>query len=300
MEQTLEAPPAVAAEAPGFWLRGGALVLDNFLVSAASALAGALLALVGLPQLLRLLVNVVLAAGYFTWWPMAHHGQTLGKKAAGLAIVRRDGADLTYGSLFLRWLGYLASAFTLGFGYVMAVFTDRRRALQDYIGGTCVVVDAPVSKGRKAAIVFAGLLIPLAAIVGLVAALAIPRFASMQSLAQEAAARASLSQLRVAEKLYEGDNNGAFPKDLAALSPKYLPQTPPLLLGQVHPRTAAVTVYGAEACSGSKADGQRILGTALKDTGGWGLVVAAGAPCDGDVFIDCTHASGEGQEWFRY
>src|SRR5579872_6155634 len=100
------------AEPGGFWLRGGALVIDNLLVTAVSAAIGAILAVVGLPELLRLMLNLAIAAAYFTWWPLAHEGQTIGKKAAGLSIVRMDGGPLTAGSLFLRWIGYALSSLT--------------------------------------------------------------------------------------------------------------------------------------------------------------------------------------------
>src|SRR5581483_11958859 len=101
---------------------------------------------------------------------------------------------------------------------------------------------------------------------------------------QEASARTLLQQVRAAEKAYAAENANAGPKDLALLSPKYLPALPPLTLGADHAATAAVTVYGPEACSGSKEEGQQIQGAALKDTGGWGYVAAPGAACDGAVF----------------
>ena len=66
-------------------------------------------------------------------------GRTLGKVAFGLRVRRDDGSDLSVGRAVLRFVGYMASATILGAGFVMAAFTDRRRALHDMIAGTVVV-----------------------------------------------------------------------------------------------------------------------------------------------------------------
>jgi uncharacterized RDD family membrane protein YckC len=66
-------------------------------------------------------------------------GQTPGKMLLGLKIIRVDGGEADYIKAFIRWIGYLISALPLAVGYIMAAFTENKRALHDYIAGTRVV-----------------------------------------------------------------------------------------------------------------------------------------------------------------
>jgi uncharacterized RDD family membrane protein YckC len=69
-------------------------------------------------------------------------GQTLGKWATGLRIVRTDGQPMTLVSSLLRHVvGYTVSFLTLGLGFFLAVFSTQGRALHDFIAGTVVVLD---------------------------------------------------------------------------------------------------------------------------------------------------------------
>jgi uncharacterized RDD family membrane protein YckC len=72
----------------------------------------------------------------------AWQGQTVGKWATGLRIVRRDGQGVGVGRLLLRHLvGYPLSLLTLGLGFLVAAFNANGRALHDVIAGTVVVRD---------------------------------------------------------------------------------------------------------------------------------------------------------------
>jgi len=73
---------------------------------------------------------------------LAWKGQTIGKMAVRIKVVRRDGGSLSLGQAFVRWLGYLASALPLGIGFLMALKDSQRRALHDLLAGT-VVVELP-------------------------------------------------------------------------------------------------------------------------------------------------------------
>jgi uncharacterized RDD family membrane protein YckC len=67
-------------------------------------------------------------------------GQTLGMMLCGLRIVRSDGKQASIGKIALRnTVGYLATALTMGLGFLLAAFTPSGRALHDYIAGTIVV-----------------------------------------------------------------------------------------------------------------------------------------------------------------
>jgi uncharacterized RDD family membrane protein YckC/type II secretory pathway pseudopilin PulG len=289
------APDAAAADlSAGFWIRAGAYMIDGILVAIVSIVLN-----VVLPEAVSVVARVLLSAGYFTVMPVLARGQTLGKMAAGVAIVRDDGSPLTYGRAFARWFGYLLSGLTLCLGFACAAFTKRKRALHDYLADTRVIRVVEIGSGRKAAVIVLGALFPLLIILGIAAAVANPDLANMKSLADEGAAKARLGVLRSALSMYYAGAGGSYPADLNALAPKYIPAIEPAGVPQ-HPDAAGVQVYGAEVCSGSKEPGAGLDGAKLHDTGKWGYVVAPKAPCDGTVFIDCTHTDSKGSAWFAY
>jgi uncharacterized RDD family membrane protein YckC len=67
-------------------------------------------------------------------------GQTLGKMAAGITILRTDGRPVRLGRLLLRnVLGYLITALTLGLGFLISAVNKSGRSLHDFLSGTVVV-----------------------------------------------------------------------------------------------------------------------------------------------------------------
>ena len=292
------APAAPEAAAPdfsaGFWLRAGAYMIDGILLAIASIAANLLL-----PGNVSVVVRILLSAGYFTVMPVQNQGRTLGKMAAGVAIVREDGSPLTYGRALARWLGYLISGLTLCVGFLVAAFTNHKRALHDYIADTRVVRVEEIGFGRKFAVIAAGLLFPLIIVLGILAAIALPNFSKFKGLADEGSAKGHLGSMRAAAAIYYGDSEGNYPADLNALVPKYLREIAPAGV-LTHPGVEGIEVYGAEVCSGSKESGSELIPAKLRDTGKWGYVVAPKAPCDGQIFIDCTHPDSKGKAWFSY
>lgn len=290
------APAVVAAAAAdysaGFWLRAGAYMIDGLLIAIASVLMNLVL-----PPVISVVSRLLLSAGYFTVMPVQNQGQTLGKMAAGVAIVRDDGSPISYGRAFARWLGYLVSGITLCLGFICAAFTNRKRALHDYIADTRVVRVEELGFGRKLAVILAGLLFPLLVVLGIAAAIAIPKFANLTARAGEGAAKGRLGMLRSSLSIYYGDSEGKYPADLNMLVPKYLPAIEPPGVS-AHSGAAGVEVYGPEVCTNTKEPG--LDPAKLRDTGKWGYVVAPNAACDGMVFVDCTHADSKGSAWYTY
>lgn len=67
-------------------------------------------------------------------------GQTIGKWAAGIKIVKKDGSDASIISILLRHLiGYPLSMLLLFTGFLLAAVTKNGRALHDFIAGTVVI-----------------------------------------------------------------------------------------------------------------------------------------------------------------
>ncbi len=177
METPVPVPPLepqdAAAVAPhddpsaGLGLRAGAYVIDTVVVMIAGSIVYAVL-----PGFLGSAVRLSLSLAYSTVLPMVNGGRTLGKMAAGIAIIREDEGPLTYLNTFLRALGYWASSLTLGLGFVCAAFTKHKRGLHDYIAGTRVVRVEEISAARSISLTLLGVILPLLALVGTVAAIA--------------------------------------------------------------------------------------------------------------------------------
>ena len=138
--------------AAGFWRRFAAHLLDC-LVGLGAWLLGSMWLLIsvwelrGAPRDLREIFVLALAVPVFAVAVhLAYHvlmlvacGQTLGKMAVGVIVVRRDGGPVGVVAACLRCLGGFLSTATLGFGYVGILVTRERRGLADVLAGTRVV-----------------------------------------------------------------------------------------------------------------------------------------------------------------
>jgi uncharacterized RDD family membrane protein YckC len=91
----------------------------------------------------------ILAFLYCTY-PVAASGRTFGMAVAGLRVVRPDGSRVGWSQAVVRIVALPLSFLTLGFGFLLIVFRQDRRALQDLIGGTAVVYawDARAARWR--------------------------------------------------------------------------------------------------------------------------------------------------------
>ncbi len=65
-------------------------------------------------------------------------GQTPGKMVVGLKLLQESGAPVSYGTAFLRWVGYLISAFFLFLGFFWIIIDDRKQGWHDKIAKTKV------------------------------------------------------------------------------------------------------------------------------------------------------------------
>jgi uncharacterized RDD family membrane protein YckC len=79
----------------------------------------------------------VWAGFYFaTFWALT--GQTPGNRVLEIRVVSADGGGVKPLQGIRRYLGLVLAALPLGLGFVPVLFNDRRRGLQDWIGGTVV------------------------------------------------------------------------------------------------------------------------------------------------------------------
>lgn len=142
--------PWLEGRPTGFWMRFAALGIDwqvlslllapvgivaaiaiPLTVAAGSRVAGAAVAM----TLALFLVASVIVYGV---WMHGKWGQTLGKMALGMKVIKVDGSPLGYGGAFLRWLGSILSGLILAIGYIMAGLRSDKRALHDLIAGSRV------------------------------------------------------------------------------------------------------------------------------------------------------------------
>ncbi|PZS54035.1 RDD family protein [Stenotrophomonas maltophilia] len=151
------AQPVVGGEVvyAGFWKRVAAYMIDYFVLVIPGSIIGAILgAILGasmgavgsgesaieiVAQLASALINLCIGMAYYTWFHASKGGATLGKMAVGIKVVRGNGECLTKARAFGRYWAMLLSSFTLGIGFLMAAFTQRKQGLHDMICDTLVV-----------------------------------------------------------------------------------------------------------------------------------------------------------------
>ena len=124
----------------GFWKRFLAKIIDTF------AMTVVLIPILLLAEyyksdafmLLYNLLSLVLSFAY----PIFFHGkwgQTLGKMALKIKVVRPDSSPIDFGTAALRTLAEILSGCILAIGYIMAAFDDEKRALHDRLANTRVI-----------------------------------------------------------------------------------------------------------------------------------------------------------------
>jgi uncharacterized RDD family membrane protein YckC len=148
---------APASRPAGFWIRAVALAVDLVvfaLVQASfNALANRFLGPVGGPEEsshgVAFLFTLLFTAVYTT---VLHTvaGQTIGKSLLGVRVVATDGAPLTAGQAFLRYLAYYIALIPLGFGFLVAGLRRDRRGLHDLIAGSRVERTTAARRPRRA------------------------------------------------------------------------------------------------------------------------------------------------------
>lgn len=143
----------------GFWKRYAAYVIDGLVVGVAAlvvqmglavAMFGSLAAAgspgtlfsttAGIAALgLMYLLPLALQAVYFAWFHAGSAQATLGKMAVGIKVVDANGGRISFARGIGRFFATILSSLILGIGFLMAAFTDRKRALHDMVCDTLVV-----------------------------------------------------------------------------------------------------------------------------------------------------------------
>lgn len=148
---------AGAARYGGFWIRFVAAMVDGIILSIPLGIVWVVLIMPLMPAdgggqqdvdpaLFGALGIFVLASFVVAWLYEAllnsSSGRaTWGKRMLGLQVLREDGAQLSFGRATGRFFAktVVTNIVPLYIGYIMAGFTNRKRALHDMIANTVVI-----------------------------------------------------------------------------------------------------------------------------------------------------------------
>jgi len=152
----------------GLVTRGLAFVVDGAIINAAFLGISALFAFVAsalFPEfetssapaiVLGTTTFVAIMSGYLLFfWELA--GQTLGMRLLGVRLIDFEGSPrLSTRTAIKRLIGIVLSILTLGIGFLVVLFSDRRRGLMDRIANTEVILvdrdGRPESAARREAL----------------------------------------------------------------------------------------------------------------------------------------------------
>jgi len=199
-ERSVRASAAFAAEQwSGFWRRLAAQWVDGLVMYVPSALFMGVFGAVLLPAvgsggastafLLLVLGDIAFIAVYHAFFVGSSRVATLGRMATGIAVVdAQTGAALSFGRAYFRALVSAISAIFLIPNLIM-LFDRRRRTLADRLAGTVVV---RYKEGQVAVILVVVILAGIA-LIGILAAIAIPQYQNYVQRAKIALVRVDLA-----------------------------------------------------------------------------------------------------------
>ena len=129
------------------------------------------------------------------------------------------------------------------------------------------------------------------AIIGILAAIAIPKFASLVDKAREGYTKGALATMRTAISVYYSDNEGVYPNDdLSSLlvNGKYLSEIPMVKIPLTPHRNSVKIVTPAS------------LTSLISDSGGWAYSNVRTDFEWGHVAVNCTHQDSAGDDWSSF
>lgn len=160
--------PTPVFELSGWWPRAGALIVDSIIVGAISFGLGLMLGIADVTtqsngsggsaftsfDLKFTLFSIVIASIYYCGTMVRSNGQTVGKQATGIRVVREDGEEMTLGFAFVRQILVIQILFnTISWivlwipgllNYLWPIWDDNNQALHDKIVKSRVVKTDPV------------------------------------------------------------------------------------------------------------------------------------------------------------
>jgi len=123
------------------------------------------------------------------------------------------------------------------------------------------------------------------AIIGILAAIAIPKFAELIRKSNEGASKGNLGSIRSALSIYYGDMEGVYPytSDALTISGKYLSTVPKAKTPNYHADSSVP-----------------VLQTTTNDGAGWSYNSTSTDPNFGVILVNCSHTDSKGTQWSTY
>lgn len=145
------------------------------------------------------------------------------------------------------------------------------------------------------------------AIIGILAAVAIPKFADLVTKSREASVRGNLGAVRSALSIYYGDQEGFYPSNLfvgLTTGARYMPQVGGVAsLGNYDiPRNSNGNPGHKHGNVSAASEVLQVPTIAASETGGEALLYVsfATAPTAGEVYINCIHTDTKNAQWTSY
>jgi uncharacterized RDD family membrane protein YckC len=122
----------------GFLTRVLATIIDIIVITIVNSILGAIL--FGGDQVRGSGLNLLIGLAYYLYfWSSYGHGQTLGKRALGIRVVKTDGSELTIVDALIRYVGLILSVICLFIGVIWVAFDANKQGWHDKIASTYVV-----------------------------------------------------------------------------------------------------------------------------------------------------------------
>lgn len=134
------APSTPPTEYAGFGRRLGANIIDGFLLMLINLSVGFSLSLGGLRSGgLSSLIGFSIGLAYVIFFWVSQNGQTLGKRAMAVRVIKENGEPVDFATAIIRYIGYIISSIVLFLGFIWVLFDSKRQGWHDKIAKTYVV-----------------------------------------------------------------------------------------------------------------------------------------------------------------
>ena len=126
------------------------------------------------------------------------------------------------------------------------------------------------------------------AIIGILAAIAIPKFAELIRKSNEGACKGNLGGVRSALSIYYGDMEGTYPAtpDALTIGGKYMTAIPKAKTPNYHADIATIALGNGTA--------------SIDDAAGWAYSNVTTDANFGTLWVNCTHTDTKGSVWTTY
>ncbi len=127
-------PRELALEYAGFWIRLGSGIIDLLILGLIVLIISYFFSGVIILVASGLVISVAYWLGFWIW-----RGQTLGKMATGIKIIRTDSSPVRWQCAWRRLVGYVANTVTIFIGFIWVAFDPKKQGVHDKIADTYVV-----------------------------------------------------------------------------------------------------------------------------------------------------------------